>query len=184
LKKKNKISGTVIMVAALLTGAAILISCTDNKIEVTREIDIQNLPTLTVEYFETIYSDSAKLQIVMSAPLLEMFTNISPKYSEFKKGIHILFYEGKKEPAARLSAKYAKYFQEKDLWELRDSVVVESNEKLETELLYWDRTKDLVYTERFVKITSDDEIIMGTGLESNSRFESYTIKNTSATIYR
>jgi lipopolysaccharide export system protein LptC len=62
--------------------------------------------------------------------------------------------------------------------------VGESDKKLETELLYWDRVKDLVYTERFVKITREDEIIMGTGFESNSRFDSYTLKNTSATIYR
>ena len=61
-------------------------------------------------------------------------------------------------------------------------VVNEKDERLETELLYWDREKELVYTDRFVKITTEDEIVMGIGLESNPRFTKYVIKNVSATI--
>jgi hypothetical protein len=62
-------------------------------------------------------------------------------------------------------------------------VVNEKNEILETELLYWDQEKDIVYTDRFVKITSEDQIVMGTGLESNPRFTKWKIRNVSATIY-
>lgn len=170
--------------AAVISGAATLLSCTDNKIAVVRDPNIRNLPTLTEKGFQTIYSDSAKLQIIMSAPLIERYTNLDPPYSEFKNGINILFYEGKQEPVATISAKYGKYHENKKLWELRDSVVVESDKKMETELLYWDEDKDLVYTERFVKITTENETVMGTGFESNSRFDSYIIKNTSMTIYR
>jgi LPS export ABC transporter protein LptC len=184
LKKNKYISGKLIIIGAYLSGAAILLSCTDNKIGVTKVPDIQNLPTLTGKYIETIYTDSAKLQIIMSAPLIERYTTIPPAYSEFMNGMKILFYEGKAEPVATLSAKYAKFYEEKNLWEFRDSVIAESDKKLETELLYWDRVKDLVYTERFVKITTGDETVMGTGFESNSRFDTYTIKNISATIYR
>jgi LPS export ABC transporter protein LptC len=184
LKKKNEISVKLFLFAALFTITVIFFSCTDNKISVTRDTDIQHLPTLTAKFFETEYTDSAKLQVVMSAPLVEKYSTIPPPYWEFLYGIKIKFYEGKPEPEATLSAKYAKFHVDKNLWELRDSVIAESDKKLETELLYWDKDKDLVYTERFVKITSDDEIVMGTGFESNSRFDSYTIKNTTMTIYR
>jgi hypothetical protein len=73
---------------------------------------------------------------------------------------------------------------DKKLWELRDSVVAvnEKNERLETELLYWDQTKDLVYTDRFVRITSEDDVVMGIGLKSNSRFTNWWIINSSAKI--
>ncbi len=71
------------------------------------------------------------------------------------------------------------------LWELRDSVVVvsEKGEILETELLYWNEPKELVWSDRFVKITGKDEIIMGTGFESDPRLTRWKIKNVSATIY-
>ena len=59
----------------------------------------------------------------------------------------------------------------------------EQNYKLETELLFWDQEKDLIYTDRFVKITSEDEIVMGTGFDSDSRFSNWTIKNVTGTIY-
>ena len=43
-----------------------------------------------------------------------------------------------------MTAKYAKFTDNKDLWELQDSVVAvnEAGEKLETELLFWDQKKD------------------------------------------
>ena len=73
----------------------------------------------------------------------------------------------------------------KTLWELQDSVVAinENKEKLETELLFWDQKKNIIYTDRFVKITTEDQIIQGYGLESDPRLSKRRIKNLSATIY-
>jgi LPS export ABC transporter protein LptC len=120
----------------------------------------------------------------MSSPLVERFTNAETPHTEFRFGIKVLFYDGNKEPVGSLTSKYAKQIESKKLWELRDSVVGinEKKEKLETELLFWDQDKDLVYTDRFVRITGEDQIVMGTGLVSNSRFTVYTIKKVSATI--
>ena len=89
-----------------------------------------------------------------------------------------------KDPIASFTSKYAKYLDDKSLWELRDSVVAinEKNERLETELLYWDQEKDRVYTDRAVRITSEDDIVLGIGLESDSRFTNWWILNSKATI--
>jgi hypothetical protein len=56
-------------------------------------------------------------------------------------------------------------------------------EKLETELLYWDQPKNLIYSDRFVKITNEDQIVMGTGFESDPKLTKRKIKKVSATIY-
>jgi LPS export ABC transporter protein LptC len=84
-----------------------------------------------------------------------------------------------------LSSRYARYEDARKLWELKDSVIAinEKKERLETELLYWDQDKNIVYTDRFVKITSEDQIIMGTGLESDPRFTKWRIRNVSAQFY-
>ena len=97
----------------------------------------------------------------------------------------IVFYNGKKDAEGTATAKYAKYTKSDNLWELRDSVVVinEGKDKLETEVLYWDQTKNLIYSDRFVKITSEDQIVMGTGFESDPRLTKRKIKKVSATIY-
>ena len=41
-----------------------------------------------------------------------------------------------------------------ELWEVRDSVVAinENNDILETELLFWDELKDIIYTDKFVAL--------------------------------
>jgi LPS export ABC transporter protein LptC len=162
----------------------IFLSCT-RKIDIIKKSDIDSLPTLTEKGIETVYTDSARIQLVMSSPIIERYTNKKPPYSEFRRGIRVLFHDGHIDPVARLTAKYAKLNEDTKIWELRDSVIAlnEKNEILETELLYWDQEKELVYTDRFVKITSEDQIVMGTGLKSNPRFTSWIITNVTASFY-
>jgi len=116
---------------------------------------------------------------------MESYDKTDPAYSEFRSGLKVYFYDGQKEPVASVTAKFAKYTDNKNLWELQDSVVAvnETGEKLETELLFWDQKKSLIYTDRFVKITTEDQIIQGYGLESDPRLSNRKIKNLSATIY-
>jgi LPS export ABC transporter protein LptC len=161
-----------------------IFSCT-RKIEKVRKSDIESLPSQIVKDFITTYTDSAKKQLEMSAPLLEHYSSHLPEYSEFKYGIKVVFYDGHPDPVGSLSSRYARYEDARKLWELKDSVVAlnEKNERLETELLYWDQDKNIVYTDRFVKITSEDQIIMGTGLESDPRFTKWRIRNVSAQFY-
>lgn len=161
-----------------------LISC-DKKSGNIQTIDILRLPSHTARNLETIYTDSGKVQLILSAPLMESFNKNEEPYSEFKSGIKVLFYDGHKEPIASVTAKYAKFTDNKNLWELQDSVLAinEAGERLETELLFWDQKKDLIYTDRFVKITTEDQIVQGYGLESDPRLSKRRIKNLSATIY-
>jgi LPS export ABC transporter protein LptC len=170
--------------AVLIVIALSVVSC-EKKIETVEKLDLLTLPSLTVKEFETIYTDSGKIQMILSAPLMENFNKSDPDYSEFRSGIRVDFYDGHKESVASVTAKYAKYTDNKNLWELQDSVVAinEAGEILETELLYWDQKKALIYTDRFVKITTEDQIIQGYGLESDPRLSKRRIKNLSATIY-
>jgi len=171
-------------IAALIFIALSFISC-EKKIGTVEKLDLLTLPSLTVKDFETVYTDSGKIQMVLSAPLMENYNKSDPVYSEFRSGIRVDFYDGHKESVASVTAKYAKYTENKNLWELQDSVVAinEAGEILETELLFWDQKKALIYTDRFVKITTEDQIIQGYGLESDPRLSKRRIKNLSATIY-
>jgi len=177
--------GNKFIAACLLSVFALCgISC-EKKIGTIEKLDVLTLPALTVKNFETIFTDSGKIQMILSAPLMESFDKTDPAYSEFRSGLKVLFYDGHTEPTASVTAKYAKYTDSKNLWELQDSVVAinEAGEELETELLFWDQKKALIYTDRFVKITTEDQIIQGYGLESDPRLSKRRIKNLSATIY-
>jgi LPS export ABC transporter protein LptC len=117
----------------------------------------------------------------MIFPIMEQYENSGDPYYEFSMGLHVEVFN----PSGFILSKYAKYTERLNLWELRDSVVVinENEEKLETEILFWDQTKDLIYTEKFIKLTSGDQIIEGTGFESDSHLRKRRIRRVSATIY-
>ena len=57
-------------------------------------------------------------------------------------------------------------------------------EKLGTEELVWDQQKGRIYTDKFVKITTPDQIITGEGMESDQTFSDWEIMNVSGTINR
>lgn len=161
----------------------IMISC-ENKLDLIPKSDLLTLPSLTVRDFRTIFTDSGKIQLVLTSPLMEQYDNTEVPYSEFRTGITVKFYEGHEEPVASVTANYAKYTKSDNLWELKDSVVVinEDGDKLETEVLFWDQKKDLIYSDRFVRITNEDQIVMGTGFESDPRLQRRRIRKVSATI--
>jgi LPS export ABC transporter protein LptC len=168
-----------------ITAILLIVTSCDKKIDTIRKSDIESLPTQTVKDFTTTYTDSATKQLVMSSPLMERYTNRKDPFTEFRFGIKVIFYDGKKDPVGTLSSRYARYAEDKKLWELKDSVIAvnERKEVMETELLYWDQEKELVYTDRFVRMTSEDQIVMGTGFQSDPRFMDWHIRNVSASFY-
>jgi LPS export ABC transporter protein LptC len=175
---------TTILSALIIVMSGIFISC-ENKINVVPKSDLLTLPSLTVKDFNTIFNDSGKVQLVLTSPFMEQYENKTAPYTEFRLGIKVVFWNGKKAPVGSVTSKYARYTKTNNLWELRDSVVVvnEKNDKLETELLYWNQESDLIYTDRFVKITNIDQEIQGFGFESDTKLQHQRIKKVSATIY-
>lgn len=166
----------------ILIGLAVL-SC-EKKIPFIPKSDLLTLPSLTARDFRTVLNDSGRIQLIMFSPLMEKYDKADPPISEFRKGIKVDVYNGHDKPVATVTARYAKCTSN-NLWELRDSVVVvnEDNEKLETELLFWNQEKDRIYTDRFVKITNEDVISQGIGFESDSHLTRRKILKVTADIY-
>jgi LPS export ABC transporter protein LptC len=162
------------------------VSCETN-LEPVPISDFLSLPSSSAENFTTIMADSGRIEVIMSAPLMEQWDNNEEPYTEFRKGIQVVYYDKDTIPHGHVTARYGKFDVNTDTWTLRDSVVVvnEDKDKLETELLNWDQKSDLIYTDRFVKITrpKTDEIIQGFGFESDSHLRRQKIKKVSAIIY-
>lgn len=165
----------------------VLLAACENNLDPVPKSDYLLLPTASAENFMTVMSDSGRIEVIMSAPLMEQWDNKEAPYTEFRKGIRVEYYDKDTVPHGSVTAKYGKYDVNSDTWILKDSVVVinEDNDKLETELLNWDQKKDLIYTDRFVKITrmKTEEIIQGFGFESDSHLRRQKIKKVSAIIY-
>ena len=179
------ISILLIKVITVFIGVVILSSCKNDIDVINSFTELHNLPSQSVRNLETIYTDSGKIQIKLLAPELKRFSNVEEPYIEFPAGIKVVFYDKNQEPESQLTAKYAIYSETNELWEARDSVIAINNlgDTLNTELLFWDEKKELIYTNKFVKITTENEVIWGEGLEANQEFTDWKIKNVKGTIY-
>jgi len=183
---RTKDLDSLIFIFCLLILPVILVSCESNLDPVPKS-DFLTLPSSSAEDFTTVMSDSGWIEVKLTAPLVEQWENGDDPYWEFRRGIRVDYYDRDTIPHGSVTAKYGKYDVNSDTWILKDSVVVinEDNDKLETEVLNWDQKKDLIYTDRFVKITriKTEEIIQGFGFESDSHLRRQKIKKVSATIY-
>ncbi|MCK4465400.1 MAG: LPS export ABC transporter periplasmic protein LptC [Bacteroidales bacterium] len=179
------ISTLLIKVITVFLGVVILSSCKNDIDVINTFTELHNLPSQSVRNLETIYTDSGKIEIKLLAPELKRFSNVEEPYIEFPAGIKVVFYDKNQEPESRLTAKYAIYSETNELWEARDSVIAINNlgDTLNTELLFWDEKKELIYTNKFVKITTENEVIWGEGLEANQEFTDWKIKNVKGIIY-
>lgn len=166
--------------------AALLAASCESNLEPVPKSDYLSLPSASAENFVTVMSDSGWIEVILTAPLMEQWDNKDAPYTEFRKGIRVDYYDKDTIVHGSVTSKYAKYDNNTETWVLTDSVVVtnDDHDMLETELLNWDQKKDLIYTDRFVKITrpKTDEVIQGFGFESDSHLRRQKIKKVSAII--
>lgn len=125
---------------------------------------------------EIIYSDSALVRAKLYSPLLKHISSNDP-YLVMPIGLHVDFYDKNLVIDNRLSAKYGIRYESRKLVELKNNVIVTNNkgERLDTELLNWDESRQRLFSDKFVKITTPDKVIYGEGFESNQSFTKYKI---------
>lgn len=157
----------------------LLVSCA-KPIESADVIAAQN--DLGVEVGTDVIMDIfnyGKLKVKITAPKSYRYFNDEVR-TEFPDGVLFRTYnaDGKEESslAAGKAVAYEKNGQISSMYATKDVQVVNvSGEKLNTEKLNWDKTQGRIYTDAFVKISTQDEIIFGKGLDSNQDFTEYSI---------
>ena len=181
---KRKIRSIVLLL--LVAVSSMLFSCQKNDVEVIRNLTrVDTLPSQTVHGLTTIYMDTGRLQMIITAPVVYFYTDREEPVMVFPRGLNVDFYNREMVAETHLSAHYAVYYQKKELWEARDSVIAQNinNERLDAEMLYWDVGKKLIYTDKYIRITTPDEIIFGEGFESDQAFTDWKIKKVKGTVY-
>ena len=169
----------------VLLGAIMLLACKNDIKEVNALAEREKRPDMTGENLELVYSDSARIKYRVLAPEYIKVNREKEKYEEFPKGIHVLSYDPAGKMIGSIKAKYAKKLEDEMLWEARNEVVIINAEgkKLETELLYWDMKKELIYSDRYVKFSADGQIIEGNnGFHSDQNLNHPVFENISGSI--
>lgn len=168
-----------VAVAFMAAATFLFLACSNSSEEikkVTGEVDLKPLNVQKNIVYE--YSDSSFKKLEVRAPEVIDFSQLKEPYREFPSGIKVTFYDKLGQPESKLTANYAKELVKEQLWEARGNVVVVNakKEQLNTEQLFWDVRKEIIYSHVFVKIATGDEVIMGDSFEADQNFTSYIIK--------
>jgi LPS export ABC transporter protein LptC len=135
-------------------------------------------PLMETTNVRTLFSDSAKLKFKLTAPLEQQFENGDAVYP---KGMVVTFYASDGRSVVNtLTAKYGKVEKSTSLYIMRGDVRVANvpnQQKMNTEELFFDKAKQLIYTkpEMFVKVETPTEYLTGYGLTANQDFSRYRI---------
>lgn len=131
------------------------------------------------EGIKMIYSDSAQLRMIVTAPILERHIQPGQEKEVFDRGIHVTFMGAGNNPTSWLEANTA--IRDVRTGKITTKGKVEfydERKKLETPELIWDEGRQLVYTDKIVRVTDaiQGDTTYGFGFEANQNFQVFEIK--------
>lgn len=163
----------------LICLSLIFFSCENDIEKINRVSKVDTSPIERAENIEVLYSDSGYVKMKLTGPVLERYATANEPYILFPKGMKTTFYDRALSITSRLSAEWGIRYENNQKMEAKKNVEVinEKGDKLNTEHLTYDQADGKLRSDEFVKITTADEIIYGTGLEANEDFSRYRIFN-------
>ena len=165
-----------------VTGSAILLfSCADKdagRASASEE-------TMMTEYSEdlsVVMSQNGRRSYHFVTPLLEGYSLAREPYREFRKGVKITTYQNDSLTTvdAVLTANYAIYYENRELWEAKGNVVVEKSDgkTLYTQQLFWNARTKKIYSNVDSKIVQNNgrDVFIGEGFESDEEFKDWRFR--------
>lgn len=166
-------------ISIIIVAFFFLQSCTNDLKDVMALPNNKLSPSQIGDSVTMLYTDSARLKIIMTANRLLIFNkNVSEPFTVLPKGFFVTFFDENEKISTTLKGNYGVRFDMSKRMEAKYAVEVinKNGEKLETEKLVWDEANKRIYTDAPVKITTATQVITGKGLNSNQDFTKYEIK--------
>ncbi|HTF19933.1 MAG TPA: LPS export ABC transporter periplasmic protein LptC [Chryseolinea sp.] len=157
---------------SVLFGVILLAAC--NHVE-NKELLEYTGPLSEAENVELFFSENERVKVRMTAEVAYEFQNGD---REFPKGVFIEMYDLTGKITSTLRANHAYFFKSEEHWRGRGNVELKNLDKqqqLNTEELFWKPKDQKVYTDKFVTIRQDGDVLYGEGLTANEDLTDYVI---------
>lgn len=179
LCKTNRkgITITPLVIVMLLLFSA---SCGKEKKDVVEvQFDPEHTYTLRTTDVTNLISDSGITRYRLSAKEWLVYGKAADPYSYFPEGIYVEKFDTLFQTEASIKADTAYNYDKRGLWKLVGNVVVNNlqGDNFRTSVLYWDQKKEKIYSDQYIRIEQEDQVITGIGFESNQDMTNYRIFN-------
>ena len=157
-------------------------SCTSwdkSELKTTSEMD----PLATSFDIRMVYTDSLKINSILTAPKHEDFRNLFFKYSVFPEGLKLVFYDNFGCPNI-VEADYGTVYKNTSILDLVGNVKISSSagDYLETNQLYWDAESDWFFTNKNFKFWNSDYNVAAKRLDANKQFTKFNTGRLTGTM--
>ncbi len=159
-----------------------LFSCESGKATRLPELD-EGKMTEYCEDLSIVMSQNGRRSYHFTTPLMEGYSQAREPYQEFRKGVTITTYQDDSLSTVDvvLTANYAIYYKERQLWEAKGDVVVTKSDgkRLYTQQLYWNAQTKKIYSNVDSKVVMGQgrHECIGEGFESNEEFTQWRFRH-------
>lgn len=168
--------------SVLLCGAILLAACSSKKTDVAVDAtNVDSMPSMYTRNVNTLISDSGITRYRIEAEEWLMYEqNEDSAYWYFPKGIYVEQFDSTFAAETIIQGDTATFYKKDQIWRLDRNVHIENVEgrRFDTQQLFWDQKKRIIYSDSAIRITTDKEVIEGLGFMSNEQITKYTILRT------
>ena len=140
-----------------------------------------NYPGLSANKVELLHSQYGKVKLKVITQTVNVFSYQEEPKTEFPDGIVVEFFDDSMNVTSYLSANRAVYYENDNRWEAMGDVEAKNIEGtlFNTEYIEWDEKNEVIKSDRFIKVTEKDAIIIGRGFRAKQDFTDWEIFNIS-----
>lgn len=177
----RKISERIATAAAV---AFVVFACTD-KVRRTDMSGWKDAPIQSVTDMFAVQTTNGDTELRMEAPLMNRYENDSASTEDFPAGLALYGYDAEGNLESIIVADEARHVILKDgrrteSWSAFGNVVIHNvlkQETMETDTIYWDRSKKEIYTDCYVKMYPPSGLLQGYGMRTDERARNSILHN-------
>ena len=168
---------------AIALAVAIVVGGCSSKLKQADAIDLTQTPVQVVDDMFAVQTKDGVILQRMEAEEMLRFSSDTLDYELFPKGLCVYAYteDGRLETYIRSDeARHINAGKKSkgEVWEAYGNVVISNvikNETMETDTIYWDRNREEIYTNCYVKLYSQQGLMQGKGMRSDDRARNATL---------
>lgn len=147
-------------------------SCSNSLKQVNKIGISENEPIGEAEDLNLKYTDSGRVKSILQSAKMLDYSNSSYPYKEFPEGIHLQVFDLDKNKRSVILSDYAIIYASTNLIDLKGHVklVTSDRDTLFAQQLYYDQSKQWIFTNQSVTYRTGLDLIHGNGFDSNSKF--------------
>ena len=172
-----------IFLGLVVFATALFISCEDSSEALSEITKDRQEPLGTATNIRLVYTDSLKIQAILTSPKHVDYTNLSFRYAEFPEGLKVVFFD-ESDQENEIIAEFGILYSDTKLIDLRGNVRLQSHNGsiLVTDQLFWDAESEWLFTEKPFTFENNDYNFEAIRLDTNKEFTKFQTGSLIGTI--